>query len=545
MTEPPSQALKNFGREVPLDDIFAFYASLGLSRKLAYKPQSGAELLGAAWAVFSDGEINLPLGGRPLDPDIALIFGPQVPTQGSFYHALQAERRKVEQEPVTLSPAFEILQLHWGAHLAAMLAREPEILDRLGWYWRIQNRALAFAPERTQGGEQTLSQSISLSPLHLVIEIDPGVRGAFAVQRLYDGQWASPLQAHPFQYWAIHRNDFHAQFLSIYLDAYGQYLFDFWSQKRNQTDLVQAPIFLSTQLLEYLEYGESLGEKKDFGRSIRQDSGFVNVKGDPADEINKIVASHKERKLDYELVDLVVWTSRSVLQATEQELAATIRSVHTILRPGNGMLIGAPILQRPEDANLALQKVEKIAKDIFGERNVQNYLVNDTSSLLLSSVFMRKESSRHSQKSRAETTASRSGFTLALPQTLYQEMVTHVMNDYPHMACGMLGCVDGRVVKHYPTANVAANPKGFFQVGDSDMLHISSDLVDYDGEPVCYVSYPTSPIVYPSKSMIESMKIHRWPFIIFSLKQYPEHPSCRVFTVDSEGSVTEGKLELI
>jgi hypothetical protein len=392
--QDPSQTLRNFGREVPLDDIFAFYASLGLAKELAYKSQAGVELLATAWAVFSDGEIDLPLGGRPLDRDLAPIFGPRVPTEGSFYRALLDERRKVEQRPASLSPAFEILQLHWGVYLATMLGSEPEILDRLGWYWRIQNSALAFAPERQQNGELTHTQSLSLFPLHFVIEIDPGVRGAFAAQRLYDGQWASPWRAHPFQYWAFHRNDFHAQFLSTYLDTYGEYLFDFWSQKENQHDLVQGPLFLSTRLLEYLEYGKSLGEKKDFGRSIRQDSGFANLKGNPADEIDKIVASHKERLLDYELVDLVVWTSHSVLQATEQELAATIRSAHTILRPGNGMLIGAPILQQPEEANRALQKVEMIARDIFGERNVQNYLVNDTkrpSSLLLSSVFMRKE----------------------------------------------------------------------------------------------------------------------------------------------------------
>ncbi len=390
-----AKTLKNFGREVPLDDIFTFYANLGLSKKLAHKPQSEAELLSAAWAAFSDGELDLPLGGRPLEQDLVPIFGSQVPTQGQFYRALQAERRKVEQEPTTLSPAFEILQLHWAAYLATMLAPQPDILDHLGWYWRIQNRGLAFAPERKQGGELIPSQSLALSPLQLVIEIDPGVRSAFAVQRLYDGQWATPSLAHPFQYWAIHRNDFHAQFLFMYLDAYGQYLFDFWSQPQNQTDIVQGFLFLSTRMQDYLEYGKRLGNKKDFGKSIRQDSGFASLKGNPADEINKIVASHKERKEDYEQVDLVVWTSRSVLQATEHELAATIKSAHTVLRPGNGMLIGAPIFQqRLEDVNLAVRRVETIARDIFGEKNVLNNAIGNasrSSSRLLSSVFMRKE----------------------------------------------------------------------------------------------------------------------------------------------------------
>ena len=44
MAEQSPQTLSNFGREVPLDDLFAFYAHLGLSKELAYKPQAGAEI---------------------------------------------------------------------------------------------------------------------------------------------------------------------------------------------------------------------------------------------------------------------------------------------------------------------------------------------------------------------------------------------------------------------------------------------------------------------------------------------------------------------
>ena len=391
MWKKPAQMLKNFGKEVPLDDIFAFYEHLGLAKKLANKPQSGRELLAAAYAVFSDGEIDLPLGGRPLDKSITSIFGPQVPTQGSFYRALQAERHKVEYEHVPLSPAFEILQLHWAAHLASMLASAPEALDRLGWYWRIQNRALAFAPVRDQRGEFTLSESVSLMPLHQVIEIDSGIRGAFAVQRLYDGQLASPLQAHPFRYWTINRNDFYAQFLHIYLDAYGQYLFDYW--KRNKDNGANALLYMTTNLPSYVAYGESLGNNKDYGRIIRKHGDFANLKGNPVNEINKIVADHKQRNANYELIDLVVWTSHSISQVIEQEFIDTITIARTVLRSGGGLLVGVPVLHHPEEANPILRRVETLARDIFGEKNTRSYLSDDTNkpeSLAIGYVFMRK-----------------------------------------------------------------------------------------------------------------------------------------------------------
>jgi hypothetical protein len=46
------------------DDIYNFYERLGISQALAKTPGLGLEILGAAWAAFSDGEIDIPLGNN-------------------------------------------------------------------------------------------------------------------------------------------------------------------------------------------------------------------------------------------------------------------------------------------------------------------------------------------------------------------------------------------------------------------------------------------------------------------------------------------------
>jgi hypothetical protein len=402
--------LRMYHLEMPEDDIYAFYEQLGLPQGVARQhqleletaqarqhspeftiPEFGNTIINTAWAAFSDGELDILPDSRPHDRKSGAIFGSQ-PTQGSFYQALQAERRKVERTPAKLLPAFEYLQLLWGGMLAKRLAKNPAELDRLGPYARIQQSGIAFAPimsNQNQGEPFTMSTVEQIHPLRLVIEIDPEIRGAFAVQRLYDGRLATPHMAQRFGYWTIHRNDFHAQYLSVYLDAYGEYLFDYWS--KNKINL--APLYLSTNLPMYLEYCESLGGQKDFGRMLREGSGFACLKGDPADKINEIIDGHRGRGQNHEVVSLVLWTSTSVVHQSEQELANTLSSVHTILRPGGGVLVGAPLLQQSEEAEQALKRVETIANATFGKAKVRNYPVGNTdskTSIPISYVFMRK-----------------------------------------------------------------------------------------------------------------------------------------------------------
>ncbi len=136
------------------------------------------------------------------------------------------------------------------------------------------------------------------------------------------------------------------------------------------------------------------------------------------------------------------------------------------------------------------------------------------------------------------------GFVVCIPQVIYMEMLAHVVAGYPNEACGALGSKDGRVVKHYPTANAAENPGDFSIIDPEDLLRIYDDIDEYDGEMIYYHSHPQSE-AYPSKRDKEWAKRNKLYYIIFSHQYYPEPPYARAFLVNDDDSVIEGKIELV
>ena len=136
------------------------------------------------------------------------------------------------------------------------------------------------------------------------------------------------------------------------------------------------------------------------------------------------------------------------------------------------------------------------------------------------------------------------GFVVYVPQAIYTEMLEHVAEGYPDEACGGLGTKDGRVVKHYPTANAAEHPDDFSIIDPLDLLHIYEDIDEYDGEMIYYHSHPKSE-AYPSKRDKEWAIRNKLYYIIFSHQFYPEPPYVRVFWINDDDSVVEGSLELI
>ncbi len=136
------------------------------------------------------------------------------------------------------------------------------------------------------------------------------------------------------------------------------------------------------------------------------------------------------------------------------------------------------------------------------------------------------------------------GFVVRIPEAIYAEMQAHVVAGYPNEACGALGSKDGQVVKHYPTANAAEHPDDFSIISDQDLVRIFNDIDDYDGEMLYYHSHPHSE-AYPSRRDIDWAKRSGYLYIIFSHRHYPEPPYARVFSIDQDGSVTEGKIEVV
>ena|SRR5579859_2649669 len=135
-------------------------------------------------------------------------------------------------------------------------------------------------------------------------------------------------------------------------------------------------------------------------------------------------------------------------------------------------------------------------------------------------------------------------FFVHLPKTMYDEMAAHVAASYPNEACGLLASKDGRVVKNYPTTNAAEHPDDFSEIGSEDLLHISYDIDEYDGEMYSYYhSHPQSE-AYPSQRDIEWARRNQLYYIIFSHRFYPEPPYARVFLVRDDATVIEGKIEI-
>jgi [CysO sulfur-carrier protein]-S-L-cysteine hydrolase len=135
------------------------------------------------------------------------------------------------------------------------------------------------------------------------------------------------------------------------------------------------------------------------------------------------------------------------------------------------------------------------------------------------------------------------GFVVRIPEAIYAEMLAHVVAGYPNEACGALGAWDGGVVKHYPTANAAEHPDDFSIIDPVDLLRIYDDIDEYDGEMIYYHSHPKSE-AYPSARDKEWAKRNKLSYVIFSHRFYPDPPYARVFWINDDDSVVEGKVEI-
>jgi [CysO sulfur-carrier protein]-S-L-cysteine hydrolase len=135
-------------------------------------------------------------------------------------------------------------------------------------------------------------------------------------------------------------------------------------------------------------------------------------------------------------------------------------------------------------------------------------------------------------------------FVVRIPGEMYKEMVAHVAAGYPNEACGALGCKGGLVVKNYPTANAAEHPDDFSEIEPTVLLRITLDIEEYDGDTVYYHSHPQSE-AYPSPRDIEYAKRSGYMYLIFSHHFYPDQPYARVFSIQDDETVVEGKIELV
>jgi [CysO sulfur-carrier protein]-S-L-cysteine hydrolase len=133
-------------------------------------------------------------------------------------------------------------------------------------------------------------------------------------------------------------------------------------------------------------------------------------------------------------------------------------------------------------------------------------------------------------------------FVIRIPRSIYGEMLAHVIAAYPNEGCGALGYVDGCVVKNYPTANAAAHPDDFSEIDTYALLDIFKDIDEYDGKMIYYHSHPVSE-AYPSPRDKQWAKDSANLYLIFSL--YPQERCARIFEIEPDETVLEGKIELV
>lgn len=131
--------------------------------------------------------------------------------------------------------------------------------------------------------------------------------------------------------------------------------------------------------------------------------------------------------------------------------------------------------------------------------------------------------------------------TLRIPSAIYAEVLAHHQAGYPNEACGALGAVNHEVTRFYPTANAAEFPDDFSIISEEDIVRIYNDIDDYDGEMIYVHSHPISQ-AYPSARDVEWAQRSGYPYLILTFQDGVDKPGARLFTIASDGQITEGQV---
>ncbi len=132
-----------------------------------------------------------------------------------------------------------------------------------------------------------------------------------------------------------------------------------------------------------------------------------------------------------------------------------------------------------------------------------------------------------------------------LPQPIYAEMLEHVRRGYPNEACGILAGANGKIIKHYPTANAADEPETFSIIAAQDLLNIWNEIEGHEWDVFAYYHSHPRTQAYPSPRDIAYAQ--GWPgtyYLIFTLKDGPEQPGLRAFLIQNS-AVQEEETHII
>lgn len=129
--------------------------------------------------------------------------------------------------------------------------------------------------------------------------------------------------------------------------------------------------------------------------------------------------------------------------------------------------------------------------------------------------------------------------SLRIPRPLADEIVAHCEAGRPHEACGIVGLVEGEVVKVFRMTNAAASPMRY-SLEPREQLAVENTLADEGWEGAPFHSH-TRTEAYPSPTDVR-LAVGDIPYVIVSLATEPA--SIRAFLIKKESWEDEtGEIE--
>jgi [CysO sulfur-carrier protein]-S-L-cysteine hydrolase len=140
---------------------------------------------------------------------------------------------------------------------------------------------------------------------------------------------------------------------------------------------------------------------------------------------------------------------------------------------------------------------------------------------------------------------------VVIPRAIVEEMLAHLREAYGDEGCGLLGGKDGRVIKHYPTANVEPENKRIrYLIDPKQQLAAEEDMDANDWElTAIYHSHTFTP-AYPSPTDVRTAYYPDSYYIIVSFMDYAR-PDIRAYKITKpdpwgdSGDIEEYPVEII
>jgi proteasome lid subunit RPN8/RPN11 len=127
---------------------------------------------------------------------------------------------------------------------------------------------------------------------------------------------------------------------------------------------------------------------------------------------------------------------------------------------------------------------------------------------------------------------------MKLPRALYDEIVTHAVEDAPNECCGMIASVDGEAVAIHRAVNRAASPLRY-EIDGAEQYRIQMAIDDAGQDLGAIYHSHTRSAPYPSQTDINLAFYPEALYVIVGVAG--EAPEVRAFAI-RDGEVSEADL---